>query len=275
MLHRNQRSQFGENQLRYGEQVALALQQAGEFREVRFQPVLRGVLFRGFAQVADHLVDVVLEGRDFACGFDGDRPRQIAFGHGRRDFGDRADLSGKSRGHAVDVVGQIAPRAGCAGHLRLAAEFSFDTDFAGYRRDLIGEGGQRVDHVVDRFGQLCDFAFCFEYEFSFQVSVCDSGHDLRNTAHLVGQVRGHEVHVVGQVLPGTGDAFHFRLAAEFSFGTDFAGDACDFRGEGCSWSTIVLMVFFSSRISPRTSTVIFFDRSPFATAVVTAAMLRT
>ncbi len=35
------------------------------------------------------------------------------------------------------------------------------------------------------------------------------------------------------------------------------------------------MVFFSSRISPLTSTVIFFERSPFATAVVTAAMLRT
>src|SRR5215471_4675646 len=35
------------------------------------------------------------------------------------------------------------------------------------------------------------------------------------------------------------------------------------------------MVFFSSRISPFTSTVIFFERSPLATAVVTAAMLRT
>src|SRR5207244_1216909 len=34
-------------------------------------------------------------------------------------------------------------------------------------------------------------------------------------------------------------------------------------------------VSFSSRISPRTSTVIFFVRSPVATAVVTAAMLRT
>ncbi len=42
-----------------------------------------------------------------------------------------------------------------------------------------------------------------------------------------------------------------------------------------SWSTIVLMVSFSSRISPFTSTVIFRDRSPRATAVVTAAMLRT
>ena len=42
-----------------------------------------------------------------------------------------------------------------------------------------------------------------------------------------------------------------------------------------SWSTIVLRVSFSSRISPFTSTVIFLDRSPLATAVATSAMLRT
>ncbi len=42
-----------------------------------------------------------------------------------------------------------------------------------------------------------------------------------------------------------------------------------------SWSTMVLMVFLSSRISPFTSTVIFLDKSPSATAVVTSAMLRT
>ena len=35
------------------------------------------------------------------------------------------------------------------------------------------------------------------------------------------------------------------------------------------------MASLSCRISPRTSTVIFFDRSPFATAIVTSAMLRT
>ena len=42
-----------------------------------------------------------------------------------------------------------------------------------------------------------------------------------------------------------------------------------------SWSTIVFTVFFSSRISPLTSTVTFWVRSPSATAVVTCAMLRT
>ena len=38
---------------------------------------------------------------------------------------------------------------------------------------------------------------------------------------------------------------------------------------------MVLSVSFSSRISPRTSTVILRDRSPRATAVATSAMLRT
>ena len=42
-----------------------------------------------------------------------------------------------------------------------------------------------------------------------------------------------------------------------------------------SCSTMVLSVSLSSRISPRTSTVIFFDRSPPAIAVATSAMLRT
>ena len=42
-----------------------------------------------------------------------------------------------------------------------------------------------------------------------------------------------------------------------------------------SWSTIVFRVFLSSRISPFTSTVIFLERSPLATAVATLAILRT
>ena len=38
---------------------------------------------------------------------------------------------------------------------------------------------------------------------------------------------------------------------------------------------MVFMASFNWRISPRTSTVIFFDKSPLATAIVTSAMLRT
>ena len=117
------------------------------------------------------------------------------------------------------------------GTLGLTAELAFDTDFAGHRRHLIGERRQRVDHVVDRVGELGDFALRFDRQLPLQVAVGDGGHDLRDAAHLVGQVAGHEVHVVGQVLPRAGDALHFGLAAELAFGADFARDARHFRGE--------------------------------------------
>ena len=65
------------------------------------------------------------------------------------------------------------------------------------------------------------------------------------------------------------------LTAELAFGADFARHARDFRGEDRNCSTMVLMVSFSWRISPLTSTVILRERSPRATAVVTSAMLRT
>ena len=65
-----------------------------------------------------------------------------------------------------------------------------------------------------------------------QVAVGDGGRDLGDVAHLAGQVARHEVDVVGQVLPGAGDARHLRLAAELAFGADLARDARHFGGEG-------------------------------------------
>ena len=55
---------------------------------------------------------------------------------------------------------------------------------------------------------------------------------------------------------------HDGLAAELAFGADLARDARHLGGERAQLSTIVLMTFLSSRISPRTSTVILRDRSP-------------
>src|SRR4030095_13419544 len=71
-----------------------------------------------------------------------------------------------------------------------------------------------------------------------------------DVAHLTGQIACHQVHGVGQIGPGAGDAFDLRLTTQFSFRADFARDA-------------------------RAPTVIFFDKAPLATAVVTSAMLRT
>src|SRR5213078_1898138 len=55
--------------------------------------------------------------------------------------------------------------------------------------------------------------------------------DLGDVADLRGQVRRHEVHVVGQVAPGTGDALDLRLTAELAFGTHLAGHPGDLVGE--------------------------------------------
>ena len=61
--------------------------------------------------------------------------------------------------------------------------------------------------------------------------VRDRGRDFRDVAHLRGQVAGHRIHRIGQILPRAGDALHFRLAAELSFRADFARHARHFRRE--------------------------------------------
>ena len=64
-----------------------------------------------------------------------------------------------------------------------------------------------------------------------QVAVGDGGRHFGDVAHLAGQVAGHRVHGVGQVLPRAGDALHLGLAAELAFGAHFAGHAGHFRRE--------------------------------------------
>ena len=63
VLHRDERRQLGQDRARDGLEIALALEETRELREVGLEPVLLRVLLRGVLEIADHLVDVVLEGR--------------------------------------------------------------------------------------------------------------------------------------------------------------------------------------------------------------------
>ena len=110
---------------------------------------------------------------------------------------------------------------------------------------------QLIDHRVDGVLQLEDLAAHVDGDLLRQVAVGDRGGDLGDVAHLAGQVAGHRVDVVGEVLPRAGDAAHLGLAAELAFGADFAATRVTSDANDSSWSTIVLMVFLSSRISPR------------------------
>ena len=190
-----------------------------------------GVLARRVAQVLDHLVDVLGQLADLAARLDLDRSREIALGHRRRHFADRANLRGQLRGKLIDAVGEPPPEAGGAGNLGLTAELSFEADLARDRRHLVGERRQRVDHAVDRLGKLRDLAGRLQRQLALEVAVGDAGDDLRDAANLRRKVRGHEVDGVGEVFPRPADAGNARLTAELSFGSDLARDARDFRSK--------------------------------------------
>ena len=137
------------------------------------------------AQLIDHRVDGVLELEDLALDVDGDLLRQVAVRDRGRDLGDVAHLRGEVVGQQVDVVGQVLPRAGDAGHLGLRAQLAFDTDGAGDAGDLLGEDAERLGHAVERVGERRDLALGLDAdELLRQVAVGDRGDDLDDAAHL-------------------------------------------------------------------------------------------
>ncbi len=81
--------------------------------------------------------------------FDGQVLLEVAVGDGGHDLDDAAHLLGEVGGHDVDGVGEVLPRAGDAGHLRLTAELAFGADFARDARHFRGERVELVDHRVD------------------------------------------------------------------------------------------------------------------------------
>ena len=157
--------------------------------------------------------------------------RQIAFRHGGGHLGDVADLVGQVAGHEVDAVGEILPDAADALHFGLTAELAFGADFARHARDFAGERVELIHHGVDGVLQLQNFAAHVHRDFARQVAGRDGGRDFGDVADLGGQVAGHRVHGVRQILPHAADAFHLRLTAELAVGTHFARHARDFAGE--------------------------------------------
>src|SRR5205823_3516933 len=131
-----------------------------------------------------------------------------------------------------DVVGQVAPGAGRAQDICLAAQSALGTDLTRHAGDFRGEGVELVDHDVDRVLQIGGVAWGVDGDLLGEVSSGDRGRDLGDVAYLGGEVARHRVDVVGQVPPGARGARHVRLAAEAALGADLARDARDFGGKG-------------------------------------------
>src|SRR5215813_14249388 len=102
--------------------------------------------------------------------------------------GDVAHLRGQVRGHEVDIVGEVFPRAGDARHLRLAAELAFGADLARDARHFARERVELVHHRVDGVLQLENLAAHVDRDLARQVAARNGGRHLRDVAHLCGQV---------------------------------------------------------------------------------------
>src|SRR5439155_179005 len=182
-------------------------------------------------QLIDHRVHGFFELQDFAADIDGDLLREIAISNRDGDVGDVANLGRQVTGHGVDAVRQVLPGAGDPGHGGLAAELAFGADFAGDAGDFGGERIQLIDHRVDRFFELQDFAMDVDGDFLREVAVGHGDCNFGDVADLSRQITRHEVDALGQIFPNTAHVTNLRLAAELAFGADFAGDAGDFGGE--------------------------------------------
>src|SRR5207302_522867 len=86
-------------------------------------------------------------------------------------------------------------------------------------------------HGVDGALQLQDLAPHVDQDLLRQVAVGHGGGDPGDVPDLVGEVGGHEVHRVGEVLPGAGHTVHLGLAAESALGADLPGHPGDLVGE--------------------------------------------
>jgi hypothetical protein len=173
-------------------------------------------------ELVHHRVDGVLELEDFAAHVHRDLAGQVAPRHRGGDLGDVADLRGEVAGHRVDRVGQVLPGAGHPRHQRLAAQLAVGADLARHPGHFRGEGAQLIHHRVDGFLQLEDLPAHVHGDLAGQVAAGDRDGDLGDVADLGGEVAGHRVDALGEVLPDPAHPGDLGLPAQLAVGADLA-----------------------------------------------------
>src|SRR5207249_4216062 len=126
-----------------------------------------------------------------ALDLDRDLLREVALLNGRGDLGNVANLRRQVGGQLVDVVGEILPGAGRTQDIRLSAQAALGADLASHAGDFAGKGVELVHHAIDRVLQLGDLAVDIDRDLLGEIAASDGGRDLRDVAHLSGEVVGH------------------------------------------------------------------------------------
>ena len=175
---------------------------------------------------------------------------KIAAGDGSGDLGDVAHLGGQVLAMKFTLSVKILPRAGDFRHLRLAAELAFRAHLARHARNLRGKGVELIHHGVDGVLELQNFALNVHGDLARQVAARHRGGYLGDVTHLAGQVAGHGVDAVGQILPRAGHARYAGLATKPAFGAHLARHARHFCGEGVELVNHRVDGLLRRRISP-------------------------
>src|SRR5262249_13692218 len=116
-------------------------------------------------------------------------------------------------------------------HARLAPEFALSAYLVGYACYFEGERIELIHHRVDGVLQVENFALHFDGDLPGEIAIGDRDGKRVVMANLGRYIGGHEIDVVGQVLPGAGNAFHAGLAPELTFSSHFTRHARYFEGE--------------------------------------------
>src|SRR5579864_8561820 len=182
-------------------------------------------------ELIDHGVDGIFQLQNLAASVHGDLRRKVASGHRSGHLSDVAYLRCQVPAHGVHTVGEILQYTADALHLGLAAELAFGAHFARHARHFSGERVELVHHGVDGVLQLQDFAAHIDGDLARKVAGSHSSGDLSDVTDLRGQVAGHRVHRIGQILPHAAHTFNLCLTAQLAVGAHFTGHARDFRSE--------------------------------------------
>ena len=182
-------------------------------------------------ELIDHRIDGVLQLQNFALNVHRDLARQVSVRHRRGHLSDVANLSRQVARHRVHAIREILPCSSDATDIRLTAELTFGSDFARHTRHFRGERAELIHHRIDGVLQLQNFASHVHRDLARQVAARHGRGNFGDVANLVGQVTRHEIDVVCQILPRSGNAAHIRLAAQLAFRPDFARHAGYFRRE--------------------------------------------
>ena len=183
-------------------------------------------------ELIDHRIDSIFQLEDFALHVDSDFSVQVATRYCGGDFCDVAYLGSEVSAHGVHRICKILPGACYAGNHRLNAKATFGANLARNTSDFGSERAELLDHCVNGFLELQNLPTHIDRDLFRKIAVGNSNGYICNVSHLPCKIRGHGVHVIGEIFPRAGDTRHGRLATKLAFGADLAGHARHFRRKG-------------------------------------------